>query len=358
MSKVIMVPVHLDGFFLEQEQQVVEAFADFSELPFSSNSGDYNPGTANISESILSPPFQNTNLNLAKGMHLHWSLPDALTKGGTGGKAKDYPAVPNRWLVKRISADPALENKSWIVESDYLHTTPNPLENPYGSIAYPVDTEKSSDQPFVYLGRQWSATGWAEDVSATRLSKLTAIGYGEPTFAAFYPNCHSVFGCFDPDVDTKSQLQGLSYQLMGWYSDTAQDPLINFLTTFLADNPGANQASLEQAVKEHFAWNVTIDTSNVPSSLPSGIVCYAELTFTPNADLNNSRKNDDTIRLSIGNTGTEALSADIASQINLSNAIQQEEQLENLLLQDKLQNLDLDLGARFKEAGMKKALKP
>ncbi|MEM9687235.1 MAG: hypothetical protein AAF934_09990, partial [Bacteroidota bacterium] len=354
MSKVIMVPVHLDGFFLEQEQLAVEAFADFSELPFSGADEDYNPDTANISESILSPPFQNTNLNLKRGMHLHWSLPDALTKGGTGGTADDYPAVPNRWLIKRSST--TLGNAQWVVESDYMTSD---LTNPNDSIAYPVDAVNPSDQPFVYLGRRLEATGWTE-VSATRLPRLTAMGYGEPAFAAFYPNCHSVFGCFDPNVDTEADLQGLSYQLIGWYSDTTQDPLLELLNA----NSGASQATLEEAIQDQFAWNVTID----PLNLPAGMVCYAELTFdvAANATLDNSQKSQSTT-VSIGNTGTEALSAYLAGQL-YDNILQSdpstgltsihfEEQLENLLLQTQLQSGDLDLGARFKEARHAKGFK-
>ncbi|MEM9686551.1 MAG: hypothetical protein AAF934_06470, partial [Bacteroidota bacterium] len=336
----------LDGFFLEREQMVTEAFADFSRLPFNDSDKDYNPDTANISESILSPPFQNTNLNLKKGMHLHWSLPDALTKGGT---ADDYPAVPNRWLITRNSTNSNIGNAQWVVESDYLHSG---LENTYEGIAYPVNVNSHSEQPFRYLGRQLNTTmGWSEDTTADRLPKLTAIGYGEPAFAAFYPNCHSVFGCFDPDIDDNSKLQGMSYQLIGWYSDTTQDPLADFLASFREANPSADQATLEQAVKDQFAWNVTIDTSNVPSSLPSGMVCYAELTFnvTPGANLDNTRKSG-AASISIGNTGTEALSAYMAGQLNPNNSIQLEEQLEHLLLQTQLQDIDLDLGPRFKEA--------
>lgn len=34
--------------------------------------------------------------------------------------------------------------------------------------------------------------------------KLTALGYGEPAFAAYYPNCYSVFGLCDVDPDLAS----------------------------------------------------------------------------------------------------------------------------------------------------------
>ncbi|MGV2388233.1 MAG UNVERIFIED_CONTAM: hypothetical protein LVR29_07585 [Microcystis novacekii LVE1205-3] len=46
------------------------------------------------------------------------------------------------------------------------------------------------------------------------LPSLTAVGYGEPTFAAFYPNCHSVFGFYD-DYSADKYLMGYSMMLIG-----------------------------------------------------------------------------------------------------------------------------------------------
>jgi hypothetical protein len=45
----------------------------------------------------------------------------------------------------------------------------------------------------------------------------------KPTFAAFYPNCLSVFG-FHDDAPPQS-LQGVQYDVIGWYSDPGQDCL-------------------------------------------------------------------------------------------------------------------------------------
>ena len=101
ITHTLQIPIHLDGFLVEQETLVTEAFADFSRLPHTSAEEDYNPDIANLSESVLSQPFQNKNLTLARGMHLHWSLPDALTRGGSSGTAEDQLAVPNRWLIQR-----------------------------------------------------------------------------------------------------------------------------------------------------------------------------------------------------------------------------------------------------------------
>ena len=78
-AHILQIPIHLDGYFVEKETLVTEAFADFSRLSHTSVEEDHNPDIANLSESVLSQPFQNKNLTLAKGMHLHWSLPDAFT---------------------------------------------------------------------------------------------------------------------------------------------------------------------------------------------------------------------------------------------------------------------------------------
>ena len=43
---------------------------------------------------------------LPKGVHLHWALPDALTRGAENGGSVRFPAVPDRWLVTRIFLRP------------------------------------------------------------------------------------------------------------------------------------------------------------------------------------------------------------------------------------------------------------
>ncbi len=67
------------------------------------------------------------------------------------------------------------------------------------------------------LGRKTSQDG-------EYLEQLTAVGYGEPTFAAFYPNCQSVFGFYDDD-DSAENLDGLKYDVIGWYSEAQQHHL-------------------------------------------------------------------------------------------------------------------------------------
>ncbi|MGB3640381.1 MAG: hypothetical protein WBA39_22835 [Rivularia sp. (in: cyanobacteria)] len=77
----LLVPIHLDALLLSNEQQVMEAMADFSRLPYFDGKQFQNPDTPNVSDSILCDPLGQPNLVLKPGVHLHWALPDALAKG-------------------------------------------------------------------------------------------------------------------------------------------------------------------------------------------------------------------------------------------------------------------------------------
>src|SRR5262245_23566773 len=101
MSDILMIPIHLDALRLESETAVIEAMADFSRLPYKDGARDVNSEIANISEEIVSTPFQNDNLRLKPGIHLHWALPDALTRGSQTADGTVFPPAPNRWLITR-----------------------------------------------------------------------------------------------------------------------------------------------------------------------------------------------------------------------------------------------------------------
>ena len=123
MRNSLLVPIHLDALVLDRDQMVMETTADFSRLPYCTGKHDINPDIANISEELISTPFQNENLVLRKGIHHHWSPPDALTKARPNTKNVDeqvFPVVPNRCLITRCNQQGVVENE-WIVESDYLH---------------------------------------------------------------------------------------------------------------------------------------------------------------------------------------------------------------------------------------------
>ena len=65
-----MIPIHLDALVLPRDQPVIEASADFSQLPYSDSVRDVNGDTAYISEEIVREPLQDENLFLQAGIHL------------------------------------------------------------------------------------------------------------------------------------------------------------------------------------------------------------------------------------------------------------------------------------------------
>lgn len=411
-----MVPVHLDALDLKHEKSVVEAMADFSRLPYCNGNRDVNSDLANISEEIVSQPFQNQNLWLKAGIHLHWSLPDALTKSvgirivrnqtflkrfepdgksiwnvlkekgwikeidqtkasvmprdkrtentlGNGFDAKiqeietflnhplgsSFPPVPNRWLVTRSGDKFPMEQ--WVVESDYLY--PEGEDSPQGSVSIPFSVDSNGkDQPFRYLGRKIPLRDWLKDQTKSEyLEDLTAVGYGEPTFAAFYPNCHSVFGFYDNYMGKGDAVEGLQYDIVGWYSNPEQDYLKtvieNFRNTYpYQENRELINKKLLKAIEEQLKWTIV---PPIPEQLPEQMLCYARLTFKANGSPTENQ-NDTPITITVGNTGTEALSAYLATKIDNNNKSIIEEQLEALHLSSRLENRQLDIGAKFKEA--------
>ncbi len=344
---------------------MVEARADFSRLPFFDGARDYNADIANLSESIVSTPFQNENLVLKTGLHLHWRMPQPLTKSlGT-----NFPAVPNRWLVSRsrlAGAQQRLVEKQWIIESDYLY--PDGKGEEAGSVCVPYvsDHKNGKPRPFRYLGRKlplatWRALTPESNAAAEYFSPLTAIGYGDPTFAAFYPNCHSVFGFHDGDYRTAPP-SDLQYDVLGWYAEPQQDFLKIFLAHFEAEflranaNRAANDADRIAALQNNLQWQLTLAAGQ---EFPRQMVCCARLYFNPQADyLNNPAKLAAHLTVTVGNTGTEALSAYLAAQIDSARKDVLEDQLEALHLAARLESRQLDTGAKFQEARHEKSFTP
>lgn len=368
MSSILMVPVHLDALQVKSEEVVVEASADFSRLPYNDGAKDINSEIANISEEITSQPFQNENLRLKPGVHLHWALPDALTKGIQTPDGAAFPAAPNRWLVTRSGKNPSGQyevDKQWVVESDYLY--PEGVGDQAGSvnIPYPPDKAKDERQPYRYLGRNMPLSAWKESFpEAQYLEILTAVGYGEPTFAAFYPNCHSIFGFHDDDFPGDLP-DGLRYDVAGWYSDTNSDYVAKFKTDFTADFKQRNNQKtptpdeLKAALMEQARW--TFDAAG-SAEFPDQTLCYARVTFGPQGNPGDGAADSDSgVSIAVGNTGTEALSAYLASLIvkepPAANSpspekakANLEDQLEAAQLSDHIEHRQLDVGPKFVEA--------
>ncbi|MDJ0510205.1 MAG: hypothetical protein QNJ64_13260 [Crocosphaera sp.] len=179
------------------------------------------------------------------------------------------------------------------------------------------------------------------------------VGYGEPTFAAFYPNCRSVFGFHDEKyAENKPIFQGLQYDVIGWYSNPNQDYLKEFLEVFKREylDSFAEPASLDElleVIKDELQWKGVIFDDNGQSP---DIICYSRLIFNPPPDYQGQAPlTPADITLAVGNTGTEALSAYLAQTINPSQKGIIEEQLEALQLSETLDSQNLDVGAKFQQ---------
>lgn len=371
MSGILLVPVHLDALWLRNDLSVVDPKADFTRLPFWDGDLEINPDVANISEGIVSQPFGDKGFQLKAGVHLHWALPDALTRG-SAGKAKQrerrgatFPAVPNRWLISSGAKGSKTPHQQWIVESDYIH--PHATERVHHAVAVPFPFS-TGEAPFRHLGRRKPFAGWLDNAEclASAGYRLTAIGYepnstgdlgkhggyGEPTFAALYPNCHSVFGFHDrmpPD-----SLKGAYYEVLGWYSDPEKLDCLrteHFAQALAAARNAKGHASegemMSTALRDAFRWRAA-----VASDLPDRIVCYARLEFDA-ANPDDPRLHKRAVEVAVGNTSTEALSAYLADGDR-----ELEEQLESLHLAPRLHGRKLDIGFKFRELRHEKGFAP
>jgi len=356
----LWVPLRLQAMCLATEQSVVRAMADYRRLPFVADgvAHDDNP---NLSEPILTPPFAQ-DLPLPAGIHLHWLLPDALTRGEHDETGTRFPEVPNRWLVLRSGG--GKPERQWVVESDYLY--------PEG---YGEDIEREGEAPvnvllspdpapepgyrYRFLGRALPLDEWRTkrtDPANEHLPALTSVGPEtkvavldpvRATFASFYPNCRTVFGFHDADFRTRTPPPDLRYDVIGWYADPARDRLAPLLE-------GVNSPeALKDLLEEQLEW-----TFEPGDALPQASLYHARLTFTPGA-----RAARDVIAelpkpsLTLAQTETEALAAYLAhvhapetSDADREKRRLMEDQLEALQLTDRLEGHQLDLDALLMEA--------
>ncbi|NEP23480.1 hypothetical protein [Moorena sp. SIO3I6] len=366
MSNTLLVPINLDALCLANDQEVLDTMADYSLLPYKYQGETHGSGQANLSEQALAPLF-NHQLTLEAGIHLHWSIPDALTTG-THNTFTTFPQVPNRWLIIRQGGDKG--DKQWVLESDYLYperpvedNSPPPkainilIDPPDVVDTDPDDASTYQYQRYRYMGKSWELGEWdSDDASKEYAAALTAVGtnanvpvldHVKVTFAAFYPNSYSVFGFHDPDYPTETPGSGLQYDVVGWYSDGGQD----CIQKFLEENSGVTDSEeLLALLQEEFSW--TIESG---AAIPPQTIYHSRITFSGNggsADL--SQPN-----LAVGDSPAEALAAYLANSYpnkdqtiggNSNNTIGKivEEQLEALQILERLEFNKLDMYAKFR----------
>ena len=235
----LVVPMNIEAMCVAESVGAVfqpEPY-DFSTLP-SANSGT----RPFITDQLVSKSLEAR----LPGVHLHWALPDGLTKGATrqdGEGAVSFPKTPDRWLVTRIASDvsnpaqPVNKIRSWVVESNYISNEAN-YTRPSFAVPYKTETTGTDKTLYRFLGRVLSYDTWranheqklkgiAPNANEEYAKGLNALGYGSPTFSASYSTSKSSFGFFDKQADLK-EFSGailLSYHVVGWYHSEEEDPL-------------------------------------------------------------------------------------------------------------------------------------
>lgn len=334
MTDFLCIPIQLDGLLCPTDRLVLQPNVDPMRLPYRDGPLEHNAAQAFISENAVVQPFDNRNFYLHAGLHLHWSLPDALGFGRQTADGVVFPRVPNRWLLSRRLADGQLTQ--WVIESDYLH----PIDAPLHSHAVAIPSANlQAERPFRFLGRTLPLAQWLNAPAGERYPNLTVLGFGEPSFASFYPNSFSVFGFHDAEWQHLPP-EGTTYDLLGWYSDLNDDPIRQLIA-----QPGLNFApALLQAIQTNFRWQYTVD----PDHLPDSILCYGRLAIATSV-LQPNLALEMPMNVAIGTTGTEALSAYLAATLAPEQKSIAEDQLEAALLADRLDHRVLDIGPAFYE---------
>lgn len=281
---VLYVPLAVEAYITNNknrtDKEVAPVSPDYTKLK----------NTTQLGGKLEPKPFDSTP-PLEAGVHLHFILPDAYTHAVTteDGNLR-YPRIPNRWLVSRLVADTKIQNKSWIVESDYLG-----LDNK-GSVTVPYLTDKAC--PYRFLGRSYSVDN-PPALVGTSLEELTAVGPGDPTFAAYYPNCYSVLGFHDKLEDIPSG--DLTYFVLGYYAEDIEDPLYPLKEEEYLNYLNDNQ------------WSVIGDNVQARKTICHGMV-YTVPWRGPSVEYNSNTPTGE-INASIGNTSVEALSALISDNL-------------------------------------------
>ena len=190
-------------------------------------------------------PFTDVPEGLARGVHLHWAMPDGLTQGRVVEPPEDdledeensleLRRLPNRWLVMRVEAGTQRVVRAWVLEAE--RAAHHDLEGWVEPGPPPED-----DGPATVI----------------RPEELTAIAGGDVAWAAVYDNVVDRFAFHDDLADLQRFDLPLTYVVVGWYSDPELDPL------FLRDTT----ATFAQAMSA-LGW--TFDDPHVSTAMTDAV---------------------------------------------------------------------------------------
>lgn len=178
----VLVPIEVNALVLRPGAEEVWADCQMSAPPDGTTTGS--PADA---RPLLPPPFQELDpKQRTPGVYLHWALPDALTAGSQtydpdqpdAARNTQFPAIPDRWLIVRIGPDAQNGRRSvngWVIQAESETPVVTPLDQYQGA---PHDSSTHG--------------------------RLTALGHGDPAWAAYYDNVVNRLAFHDPlSTDTR-----------------------------------------------------------------------------------------------------------------------------------------------------------
>lgn len=301
---------------------------DFSRLPYANSGGEQiHANNAPVSETVLPGHFaENPVKILDTGIHLHWALPDALAHGENDESGSiTFREAPNRWLVVRtVKTDAAPDLTAWVVASDQLWDQASDFDsaNPnFISKAVPIKAMLNSpDKPFQAMGFTTDYSSFEEASVKQAISKHTAVGYGETTYAAAYAHSQNVFGLYDQlkdyafESNDETKNWTISYFVAGWYSEQNNDPLTTI--DFPADATFEEKAALLEAT---YKWKLPAPDDG--ASFPGQTFCHGvlqDINWEPGKVYVKPPSTSNKMDVSIGNTTAEALSAMLVEQSGIA----------------------------------------
>jgi hypothetical protein len=303
----LLVPMHADAMVENPATVVATPFVrfqmDYGRLTGASNAPQEDPGDPEPDPFTPGAPP-------APGIYLHWTLPKALRHAthNTDTGATDFPLIPNRWLVSRIEAGAAPDRavKSWILESDYL----DPVKGSSPYLDPHADPKLGAATP-TRIGRKQRLSGLSS-LAVQSAPFLRAIGPGNVHFTVYSPGVMDVLAFYDDltGLDDKSPVAAgtFSYNVVGWYSDPASDPLAK--TTWKADSSRQNRF-----INDTFDWDVLATGGDLPRRMLVHAL-VPDLVWRRDADSaappNYPEHIPSTVRVAVGHTAIDALAAMLA----------------------------------------------
>lgn len=280
MSDSLLVPINLQAFLVGDTAR--DPVYDLAPVPQKEEELSAWYRDARYSFSIQADAHKSA---LAQGVHLHWALPAALTHSRhEAGKKPEQFCIPNRWLAVRMwhaAGSSEILSKAWVIESDYVSADPASGGVPFPFFGTSVPTELGGKH-LGYVGRAVPLEDWKETHPGYRFA-LKSDGWGDPSFAAYYPACQGILG-FHDKMDGVKKDDLVSYLVVGWYSDANEDPLYPFLP-WQSSHAYASGDIVGPATPNGLQYRVTTagtSGSSEPSWPASGTVTDGTVVLTEN----------------------------------------------------------------------------